>query len=248
MDKVILIIIIFILLIICILLIRHIKKLNTYIKHEHKLTELEKSEFSNVATVMKYLREVKHDLEFHLNTIKNLISNEQLDELNKYVDTYKEKLDSFKNIIYTGNIAVDCVVSDKLIQAKEKGIDVCYQIIIHEDFSMDVISLSSLLGNLWQNAIDASENLLTSHSELKPYIKFLMLPHEKMMHIHIENNYDGKIQKKAKEKLMTTKSGKGHGIGLIRVNDIVEKEDGIMKIDTNNSVFKVNIVLPIREK
>ncbi len=73
-------------------------------------------------------------------------------------------------------------------------------------------------------------------------------PIEKMLLISIENSYDGTILKKTNGEYASTKDNKNGGIGIKRIKEIVEQNDGIIEITDNNYIFCVHIMFPLMEK
>lgn len=104
-----------------------------------------------------------------------------------------------------------------------------------------------MLGNIWNNAIEAGERLLASNPAEQPYIYFYIKPYQNMILIHIENNFDGVIKGKIDEEILSTKPRTEHGLGLKRVKEIVEKAGGMLQIASENNIFSVHIMLPDKE-
>ncbi|MCC8106651.1 MAG: GHKL domain-containing protein [Clostridiales bacterium] len=109
------------------------------------------------------------------------------------------------------------------------------------------LCLSSLLGNLWDNAIEACQRLKEKTPTSNPSIQFYIKPFQQMVIIHIENDYDGVILRDAKNEIVSTKSGSGHGIGLIRISEIVNEAEGILNLSTEDQIFSVHIMIPLKE-
>ena len=65
--------------------------------------------------------------------------------------------------------------------------------------------------------------------------------------IHIENSFDGIVIPSDKYYFDTRKTDKDHGFGLKRINEIVNNEDGMVQICTDNNLFSVHIMLPLKE-
>ena len=191
---------------------------------------------------------MKHDMQIYLDAIHVLAKDGRYDELMTYTEQYYNHLSSAHSTISTGNAAIDCILTTKLDYAKKHGIRTEYSIMIPELFPLDSVELSSLLGNLWNNAIEACERLLASNPAERSYIYFYIRPYQNMILIHIENTFDGVIKGKIDQELLSTKPGTGHGLGIRRVKEIVNKAEGVLQISTSeNNVFSVHIMLPGKE-
>ncbi len=213
-----------------------------------KQHELEKQEYQNLMESTSALREMKHDIEIHLNTIQMLASKNDLQKLQNYIDCYLHSLNHINQFVTTGNTAIDCILSSKLAKSKESGISTEFSVLLPDHFVMDTILFCSLLGNLWNNAIEANVRMLEGNCGMTSFIKFYIKPFHDMTIIHIENSYDGKLIYSPKGTLISTKSKKEHGIGMKRITDIVVQEKGLLQINTADNVFSVHILLPQKEQ
>ena len=213
---------------------------------EKELHKLEELEFQNLMQITENLREIKHDMNLHLNMIHSLILTEKTEETLAYIKKYQEMLEQNHPLLSTGNHAIDCILSSKIHQAKTQEIPVDFSILIPDNFPLDALSLSSLLGNLWDNALEACQRLLTLQEHPDPYIFFYIKPFQQMILIHIENPFD-KILPATDSNYLSLKNEPGHGIGLKRIRSIVDENDGNISIDTENHVFSVHIMIPMKE-
>ena len=213
---------------------------------ERELHKLEELEFQNLIQITENLREIKHDMNLHLNIIHSLILTEKTEETLAYIKDYQKILEQNHPLLSTGNHAIDCILSSKIHQAKINEIPVDFSILIPDNFPLDTLSLSSLLGNLWNNALEACQRLITLRNHPEPYIFFYIKPFQQMVLIHIENPFD-KILLTHDSNYLTLKEESGHGIGLKKIRSIVEKNNGNISINTVNHVFSVHIMIPMNE-
>lgn len=235
------------------ILLGYIYKLNSTKEKNKKLNEekhqllLEEEEYKNLMKLTNSLRILKHDMRHHLSTIQLLAQKNNFAELNEYIQNYIGSFDESHQIISTGNAAIDGVLSTNITEALNKGIAVDYTLSVPHSFSLNPVLTSSLLGNLWTNAITACENLKKSFPEGNTYINFYMRPVEDMLLISIENSYDGNIRKNKKGQYLSLKRKDSIGIGLKRIHEIVENNDGIIDINDDNHKFYVHIMFPLED-
>lgn len=123
-----------------------------------------------------------------------------------------------------------------------------YSVLIPEPFPLDSINLSSLLGNLLDNALEACQRCLTAKSNRIPRILFYIKPYFNMVVIHIENTTDDMAKINSKHTFVSSKHQKGHGIGIKRIRSIVNDADGILNIVPEKNKFTVHIMLPLKEE
>ena len=94
-----------------------------------------------------------------------------------------------------------------------------------------------VLLNLLDNALEACEKV----EESKRWITITIKCRENIILLEINNSFDGKLQKDRNGKLLTAKQNNFlHGIGLDSVVRIIDKYGGLIQINGEDKVFKVN--------
>lgn len=218
---------------------------NTILLEQQKMHALEEMEYQNLIHTTESLREMKHDIDIHLDVIQSLLASGKLDDLQVYINSYHHSLANTHHLLSTGNTAIDCILSAKIDTAKKLSINTDFSVLVPQEFPIDALLLSSLLGNMWNNALEACKQLKNEQPEIQPFIRFYMKPFQHMILIHMENNYDEVLQQNGV--YFSTKKEDAHGIGLKRIMDIVEGVDGILQINSDNHVFTVHIMIPQKE-
>lgn len=137
----------------------------------------------------------------------------------------------------SGNKEIDSILNYMLNLAKDVLNQVEYKIVIPKDIKISFFDLNIVLGNLLENAISAACN------SSKKWMFVLVQYNKGMLFIHVQNSYEGKLNKYG-EFYKTTKSDKSkHGIGLQNIKRVVDKYNGSMKISDDNKIFDVKIAL-----
>lgn len=237
--------IIFLFLIAYIYLLNITKERNRTLEIEKQQLVLEETDYKNLIENTENLRKLKHDMKHHLSAIQYLFYKKDYDKLDEYLQEYIGTFDETYKFISTGNTAIDCILSTYIPKAENIGINVDYSIIMPKSFKLDSILISALLGNLWSNSIEACELLLVKGTN--PFIKFNIKPVENMLFISIENSYNGSVNKDCNGNYLSTKPEKHHGLGLKRILEIVEQNDGLLEITDFNNLFCVHIMFPLEE-
>ena len=102
------------------------------------------------------------------------------------------------------------------------------------------IDITSLLGNLLDNALEAAKKCKKG----KIWVYLYMQNDGEFVVFRIKNTYNGTIIQNG-EQFMTTKEEKSfHGIGLRNVNRIVETYSGDIYRNFDGKIFETMIVLP----
>ena len=137
--------------------------------------------------------------------------------------------------IRTGNDIVDTIVNTKQNFAEEKGIMFVVNATIPNQCRINEIDMARILGNLIDNAIEASEG------EEEPYIDLVIRQEKKFIVIKIVNKYSREFSKE----LRTIKHQRMfHGIGIGSIKSIVEKYEGEFLIQKQGNEVIANILIP----
>lgn len=167
-------IILFLVLMLYIYQLGYSKEENIRLLEEQKIYELERTEFNSLSETTEQLRKMKHDMQIYVDAINVLAKDKKWDELIAYTEQYHNTLATTQSAIATGNIAIDCILTAKLDYAEKHGIKTEYSIMAPENFPLDSVELSSILGNIWNNSIEAGERLIISDPTEHPYIYFIL--------------------------------------------------------------------------
>lgn len=236
----------FIVLQIYIYILSYTRQQNEVLLLEKERLLLEEIEYRNLITTAESLRKTKHDLQHHLNTIKYMIENNSISELYDYVNNYIGMIDTIHTFVSTGNMAIDSTLSTNISFAINKGINVNYSVSIPKELSIEPIELTTLMGNMWLNAIEACDRIDENNISTERYIDFYIKPTQDMLLISMENTFNGEIKRLNDYTFQSIKEGRNsHGLGLKRIHEIVEKYDGMIDCNTNDNIFFVHIVFPL---
>lgn len=95
-----------------------------------------------------------------------------------------------------------------------------------------------MLGNLLENALHASQKAAARTAAGEVLARMLS---PAMLGLLVENRYDG-VLKRQQGTLHSTKHD-GMGIGLVSIQTAVSRYGGSMTVETENGLFRVNILL-----
>lgn len=109
---------------------------NRKLLETQKTHELEELEYQSLLKSTSSLREMKHDIEIHLDTIQLLAANNNIPDLLSYIESYHHTLDHVHQFISTGNTAIDCILSSKITAAQKCGINIDFSVILPEPMSL----------------------------------------------------------------------------------------------------------------
>jgi sensor histidine kinase regulating citrate/malate metabolism len=171
--------------------------------------------------------------------MKAYAASGDLNAIKNYLDLLDEDLTTVDTVIKTGNPMTDAILNSKISLAKSKGIAVVADARIPVKLKSSEIDLCCIIGNLFDNAIEATESL----PEEKRVIRVYMDMKNTQLYISFTNFTAGKKLKKTGGRFKTTK-GDGHGFGLVRIDAIVERLDGYISRNSEDGAFTTEILLP----
>ena len=187
------------------------------------------------------VRALRHDMKNHILALQVLVQRKEAEETNKYLDSMKNFMTNLEEYVKMGNDMVDSLLNYKIQKANEVLNVVETKISIPQQLRLRSFDLNVLLGNLLDNAIDAS--MQTEDKKLNITIKL----DKGVLFLNICNSCQ-KIADGRSDFLRTTKKDKAnHGIGLNNVRRIVEKYHGDIAFLYENNSMETDVMMYIKE-
>ena len=187
----------------------------------------------------RQIRGWRHDYRNHIQTMKAYAASEDWDAIRRYLDLLDEDLTTVDTVIKTGNPMTDAILNSKISLAKSKDIQVIADAFIPVKLKLSEIDLCCIIGNLFDNAIEASMKLPKEQRVIRVYMDMK----NTQLYISFTNFTAGKKMKK-EGKLFRSTKGEGHGFGLARIDAIVDRLDGYISRNSEDGAFTTEILLP----
>ncbi len=201
--------------------------------------ELIETHYQEVENMYRQIRGWRHDYRNHIQTMKVLASNGDLDGIVAYLDELDTDLNTVDTVVKTGNAMADAILNSKISLAKSKNITVQVDAHIPVKLKMSELDLCCILGNLFDNAIDASLSL----PEEERLIRVYMDMKGTQLYLSFTNFTAAKKMRKSGNLFHTTKR-EGHGFGLVRIDAIIERLDGYLSRNSEDGAFTTEILIP----
>lgn len=201
--------------------------------------ELIETHYREVDNMYRQIRGWRHDYRSHIQTMKAYAASGDLEAIRKYLDLLDEDLTTVDTVIKTGNPVTDAILNSKISLAKAKGIEVVADAHIPVKLKSSEIDLCCILGNLFDNAIEASVKLPPEKRVIRVYMDMKGT----QLYISFTNLTAGRKLQKEGKRFRSTK-GEGHGFGLVRIDAIVERLDGYISRNSEDGAFTTEILLP----
>lgn len=206
---------------------------------ENYQREIIDTHYQEVETMYNKMRGWRHDYRNHIQTMKVLAEQGDIEAIKDYLNKLDEDLATVDTVIKTGNTKADAILNSKISLAKSKDITVKVDAQVPVKLKMSELDLCVILGNLFDNAIEASLPLPKEQRLIRVYI----VMKNTQLYISFTNFTASKKQIKESNVFKTTK-GEGHGYGLIRIDSIIKKLDGYLSRNSEDGAFTTEILIP----
>lgn len=202
-------------------------------------SELIKTHYAEVENMYNQMRGWRHDYRNHIQAMKSYAAAGDLEAIQSYLDELDEDLTRVDPVIKTGNKMTDAILNSKISLAKSKEIQVVADAHIPVALTTSELDLCAIIGNLFDNAIEASLALPKEERRIRVYMDMK----NTQLYMSFTNFTATKKMKKENGRFHTIK-GEGHGFGLLRVDDIVERCGGYLSRNSEDGAFTTEILLP----
>ena len=201
--------------------------------------ELIETHYAEVENMYRQIRGWRHDFRNHIQTMKAYATAEDWQAVRRYLDELDGDLAAVDPVIKTGNPMADAILNSKISLARSKHIPVTADAHIPVALKLSEIDLCCIIGNLFDNAIEASLQLPPEKRLIRVYLDMK----NTQLYLSFTNFTAGKKLRRAGGLFPTTK-GEGHGFGLLRTDAIVKRLGGYLSRNSEDGAFTTEILLP----
>ena len=201
--------------------------------------QLIETHYQEVENMYRQMRGWRHDYRNHIQTMKVLASGGDLEGIRSYLDRLDTDLNTVDLAVKTGNAMADAILNSKISLAKSRDIPVQVEAHIPVRLKMSELDLCCVIGNLFDNAIEASLALPPEERLIRVYLDMKGT----QLYLSFTNFTAQGKREKRNGRFLTTK-GEGHGFGLVRVDAIVERLDGYLSRNSEDGAFTTEILIP----
>lgn len=206
-----------------------------HLSYKHNETNIE-----NIKKMSEDTSRIRHDLKNCIIAIKGYSDSKDYEGLSNYIDEYSEQQIKTSGIdIFCDNQVVNFIINNKFMLCKQQGIQTkC--IVIGQINEISEVDLSILLGNLLDNAIEATQECEYPAVSVEIYCD------GNESTIIVDNTIKESVLKNNKE-LKTSKRDKAnHGFGVMSIKSIALKNDGEVYFSEIKNVFRCKVVMKSR--
>lgn len=178
---------------------------------------------------------VIHDIRKHIRVMNELKQSEASSQLEGYTEVFEEMIEPLMIKQYSDSAILNIIINDKIDYCQKNSILFEVDIQPVSLGFMEPIDVTTIFGNILDNAIEACEKA----QEKKIILK--ICPYNEMIYVQLSNTYVGNVQWNHENRPKTQK-GEGHGIGLENVDNTLHKYDGSMEFSAEDGWFTVEIM------
>lgn len=227
-----------------------IDRMNDYseIKLSQVLYEREyKAQKQHLHSLQEHLDETKVFRHDRKNELLSLLALMRAGENEKAIREVERSLNIIdtgaKGLVISGHPIIDAMIETKARENKPFGVEVKHYIRISEDLLVDEIDTGIILGNILDNAIEATHRL---PQEKRTPIDVRILCNNGLFSITVINAVDHEVDT---ESLHTIKKDKlMHGHGVAQIKSTCLKYDGTAKFACKNNAFTVSVTMVNRPR
>ena len=180
-----------------------------------------------------------HDLHNHIEAIYQCLIQGDTKEAVRYCEDLRTPVRQISQTVWTGDKALDYLISSKMALAGQEQVKTKVNIEYPHNTNIRSVDLTTILGNLLDNALEAAK---TAPEGLR-FLNLTIRRINAMLIIKVENGYgDTPVQENGK--LLTSKKDKAfHGWGLKSVQTAADRYDGTIRTDYKDHVFQSVVTL-----
>lgn len=191
--------------------------------------------YAEVENTYAKMRGWRHDYRHHIQTMKVHAAKGEYEEITRYLDMLDDDLTNVETVVRTGNRMADAILNSKLSLASEKEIDIKAEAKIPVSLTVSELDLCIIIGNLLDNAMEACMELPPERRLIRLYMEMKGT----YLYLALTNTAGGR-----KKHSFGTTRGEGHGLGLSRVDAVVQKYGGYVTRASEDEAFSTEILLP----
>lgn len=172
-----------------------------------------------------------HDIKKYTAAMQAVAAQNDSEQLRQIAQAAEDAYERVKDISAVGNPVVDALLNQYLRSAKENQIQVLLDITIPEVLAISTLLLSVVIGNTFDNAIEACRLIAPE----KRVIHLQLRKQNRILFYSIENPYIDAVTQ--------LHVGKHHGYGLKNVERAVNQNNGNFQVEKSKGLFVIQIRL-----
>lgn len=185
---------------------------------------------------------LRHDYKYHLNTIGELVMNEDMEGIKKYLESVKAQAPENELQYYCSNSVINALLGSYAERCAKYNFEFTIRLDMPEALSVPNYEMCIVLGNLLENAFEACQKLKELKRERLPCIELVVKKNETQLLIMVKNSFNGLITQSGDGPASTKKDG---GFGLKSVRAVAARYDGYLLTEWDSEAFTAYVAVQL---
>ncbi len=203
---------------------------------EEAQRKLLESQLAAERAYVEQARAHRHDMRHYMVAISGYIEQEDLAGVRAYLAEHQALLDNEQLMVYCENTVANALLRLYQNRCQAEGVACEIKANIPEKIALSGLELSTVLGNILENAWEANSRALV------PKLAFRAYNNNGLLLIEVENGVSGEV--KFRDGLPQTNKN-GGGLGLKNVVQVLEMHGGMLQCAQHGDIFFTQIILPV---
>ena len=204
------------------------------------LLSLQAEQYQKLADSIEETRAARHDLRHHLNAMKAMSNGGEYARLDKYLNDLIDHLPRNRQITVCENYTANIILDHFINRAKDFEVPLRFNFHLSHEPGISDADLCVLIGNALENAMEATVQLPAEQR----FISARALEEEDRIYMTFDNSFGGALKASGDNGYLSHKRRFATaGVGIPSIRAIVKKYDGDMRIDAEDGMFKLSILL-----
>lgn len=196
----------------------------------------EERRYRDSMEILNRTHHMRHDIKNQLLLVRMQLDSQNIENASIELNRILENVENVGDLVTTNHQVADYIVNTKLANLKDRIVVVTGLIDTCEIEDMD---LSILLGNMLDNAIEATEGIKGARIELRFFRK------DYYLNILCRNSISSSVLKENPKLKSTKKNKEQHGFGTRSMREVVKRHNGMISFFEEEGMFCVHIMLPL---
>ncbi len=210
------------------------------LKEHTRLLEMQSRQYRALQEHMRQTARLRHDFRHSVHLLSSLAEEGDIGSIRTHLAEFESSFAKNSPAYYCTNAALNALFCYYHEAAVSAGINMDWHIELPKPLPATETDMSSLFGNLMENAIDGC---LTIPESRRYFYLTSEIRQGSRLYIVSTNSFDGRVRK-GKNVYHSTKHS-GDGIGLTAIAAVAEKHGGSAQASNSDTEFYVDVTLKI---
>lgn len=201
------------------------RKTEEELQFARQLIGKQREHYNQTLDYIEQVRIIKHDFRHHIHALQNMGKEEQ----DRYLKSLKEELDRTAEMVFCQNQAVNGLLQDYAVRARQDGIAFEARMDLSAHVPVDDLTLCIVIGNLLENAFEACRRI-----DGERFVRVQARWMEDHLMMMVENSYNGQIKQSGGKILSSKKDG---GLGMLSIRRILGHPGDEFDVDYDDKMF-----------